>query len=196
MDTKALWGLVGARHVWIICGIGFGLGALGGLIQALGAAPAVDFRKEGWKRVLIGAVAAVAVLYVSEPTTAFELIGGSLVAGFAGQALLGVLEARTLLVQAKQRVVETEAKLERKNDEVVDTKKELHAKGEEARAAARERDVAVEAAHLLLGDEGGTEGAPLLVAGDLQSPPPRRASPRIEIARGMLRSIGRVDGVS
>lgn len=168
MDTPALWKLLGDGQLWIICGVGFALGALGGFIQAIGAEPPIELRKEWWKRVLIGAVAAVAVLYVNEPETAIELIGGSLVAGFAGQALLTALEARGRLATAEERIVETRRELHARADEIVDAKVEI-------KATTRERDTAVEAAHILLGDQAAVASAPA----------------RVDAARAMLGVIRR-----
>ncbi len=178
VTEPALWTPIGDWR--LTCAFGFGLGALGGFIQAIGASPAIA-PKEWWKRVVIGAVAAVAILYVNEPATAIELISGSLVAGFAGQALLTALEARVRLEAAEQKVDETQRALAAKVDEVDETKDALHARGEEVRLAARERDTAIEAANLLLGEPG------LPTAAEATRP----VIARIEAARGMLSAIRR-----
>ncbi|HUQ01653.1 MAG TPA: hypothetical protein VM261_04120 [Kofleriaceae bacterium] len=123
MDTNKLFELIGDGRLWAVCGVAFALGAAGGFIQSLAsAASKEELGREWWKRLLVGAIAAVAVMYVTAPSTAIELISGSIVAGYAGKALLDSLDARGRLAAAKDQIADT----------------------------TRERDTAVTAAHLLL----------------------------------------------
>lgn len=75
--------------------------------------PAVPLPGETYaRRFAVGAVAAVAVLYLTEPTTLVALVGGSLVAGYAGQAVLTALQARVVaaIAQAETREVKVDLK--------------------------------------------------------------------------------------
>jgi|GEM_PF-3689535 len=190
MDDPKLWSEIGNAHVWILCGICFGLGAIGGFIQAIGAEPPIKLREEWWKRLLVGGVAAVAVLYVTDPDRSYEIIAGSLVAGFAGQALLAALAARLLLDTAQKRTAEAKQELRVKAEEAGDAKQELRARVEEMRTTARDRDTAIEAATLLL-DEPVAMGGGALPSGGVAP-----ASARIAAARGMLSAIRRTGGVA
>lgn len=171
MDTNELWASIENWRLWAVCGTALGLGAIGGAIQAISSLPDwATARKQLLARMLVGAVAAVAVIYVSDPKTELAFVGGALVAGYAGQAILGALEARAKLAIAKE-VAATEVKLAIKTEEV--------------KTATRERDTAVAAADLVI------DGAPAALDG---SPPPLvpiAALARIEAARGMLRAVRR-----
>jgi hypothetical protein len=129
MESIALWDLLGEWQLWAVCAVSFALGALGGLLH-LGA---VKPPPEGdapppkptpwWRHVLVGGAAAVAVLYVATPETGIALVGGSIVAGYAGEAILAGLEARARLALAQQEVVETR----RDVHEAVDALEEVEA---------------------------------------------------------------------
>jgi len=60
-----------------------------------------------------GAIAAVAVLWLSAPSTAIAFIGGSLVAGYAGKAVLDALEAKVIagIAQREAKVAVEQARL-------------------------------------------------------------------------------------
>jgi hypothetical protein len=110
MDPEKLSASLGNGPLWLVIGAAFGLGALGAVLHrwssgpdtpqpgALVASPLVALVRDG----LTGAVASVAILYVTAPTTAIALIGGSLVAGYAGKAVLAGLEARVVASTAKR----------------------------------------------------------------------------------------------
>lgn len=113
MDITKLWGLIDDWRLWAVCGIAFGLGALGGVIRALTAEPPPDppppRRDPRWaaaRLFFVGGIAAVAVMYVTLPESAMALIGGSLVAGYAGKAILDALESRAKLAAATARADE------------------------------------------------------------------------------------------
>jgi len=110
----------------VVCLLAFALGAAGGLMHGGDRKPPDKRNRSGgespqmpdgesppapngesrpanwWRRALIGGVAAVAVLYLTNPTTGVALIGGSIAAGYAGQAVLAGLEARTIAALARQ----------------------------------------------------------------------------------------------
>src|SRR5689334_17702621 len=95
MDPSALSKLLGEWQLWVVCGVAFAFGAVGGVIN-LGSAP------EWWRRVVVGGIAAVAVLYITSPETGVALVGGSLAAGYAGQAVLNALQSKVELALTKE----------------------------------------------------------------------------------------------
>jgi hypothetical protein len=113
MESIALWDLLGEWQLWAVCAVSFALGALGGLLHLGAVKPAPEAETPPpkptpwWRHVLVGGAAAVAVLYVATPETGIALVGGSIVAGYAGEAILAGLESRAKLALAQQEVVET-----------------------------------------------------------------------------------------
>jgi hypothetical protein len=92
MDIDQLISALIDLHLWFVIAAAFGLGAIGALIHRSSQDPPPG---GGWVRdALTGGVAAVAILYVSKPTSGIALIGGSLVAGYAGKLVIAGLEAR------------------------------------------------------------------------------------------------------
>lgn len=95
------------------------LGAIGGSIpRRIGPSKQKDFdetventRAARVQRALVGAVAAAAVLFVTDIATPLQLICGSLVAGYAGNAVMESLEARLVAVLAEREVRATNARL-------------------------------------------------------------------------------------
>jgi hypothetical protein len=63
-------------------------------------ANAMATEPKGWARFLIGGVAAMAVLFVIDVATLVQLVCGSLVAGYAGIAVLEALESRFVAMVA------------------------------------------------------------------------------------------------
>lgn len=124
MDTdKLLEALVNLR-LWLVVVAAGALGAIGALVHRVSQAPPSTLpatrppRVPAWAySALVGGVAAIAVLYVSNPTTGIALIGGSLVAGYAGNSILAGLEARTTAALAVREAArnETAAKLARED---------------------------------------------------------------------------------
>lgn len=115
--------------VWVLIGVVAVFGALGGWAHKL-AAPAEDQRR--WSGfVVVGAVAALAVLFVFGPKDPVKLLALSIVAGYGGKAVLDALENKV-----KAAVAEAETK---------------HAKeqGQQAAVAARK---AIEAGRRLTGE--------------------------------------------
>jgi hypothetical protein len=83
------------------------LGALGSVAHAM--APSV--RAAGapapaptawWRQALVGAIAAMAMLWGITPETAIGFVSGSLLAGFAGRTVTGALEARLAATLAQE----------------------------------------------------------------------------------------------
>lgn len=105
MDPEKLSALLLDLHLWTVVLASFLLGMLGALLNAgEPAEPTSQQRSAGSKflDLLAGGVAAVAILYVTDPKTGVALIGGSLVAGYAGKAVLAALQARVLVAVAKK----------------------------------------------------------------------------------------------
>jgi|JI9StandDraft_1071089.scaffolds.fasta_scaffold54522_2 hypothetical protein len=113
MDVAKLWSEIAHDgHLWALCGVAMALGIVGGIAQAFASA---DGGRPGWRtllqRGLLGAVAAGAVLYVATPASGVALVSGSLVAGYAGQALLDALAARAKLQVTKEEAAEAKQQL-------------------------------------------------------------------------------------
>lgn len=127
MDPSELWESLSWQLV-AVCALSFVLGGIGGLMHLAGtgetpppppatgapagtAAPPVRLWIVGIRRFLVGGVAAVAILYITDPKTGIALIGGSIAAGYAGQAVLAGLEARVKAAVAVKDAAETRADL-------------------------------------------------------------------------------------
>lgn len=96
----------------VVCVLTFALGSLGGLLHGVGTSgtaaaaapgpgPTTPPAPSALRRALVGGVAAVAVLYITDPHSGVALIGGSVVAGYAGHAILAGLEARAVAALAQ-----------------------------------------------------------------------------------------------
>lgn len=83
------------------------LGFFGGLARVVKQATEASPPKLSvWPAIggaLVGAVAGVAAFYILTPTTSLRFISASLIAGYAGPALLDALEARFKLLSAEAR---------------------------------------------------------------------------------------------
>ncbi|MBL8625008.1 MAG: hypothetical protein JNK64_27105 [Myxococcales bacterium] len=113
MDVARLWKEIAHdSDLWALCGVAMALGIVGGIAQAFASA---DGGRPGWRtllqRGLLGAVAAGAVLYFAKPDSGGALVSGSLVAGYAGQALLDALAARARLKVEQQAAAAATAAL-------------------------------------------------------------------------------------
>jgi hypothetical protein len=102
VDPNKLWSELANGHLWLVLGSAAISGVIGSVLHPPisdppGAAtpPPPKPPSRGWAA-LSGAVAAVALLYVTQPDSGTALIGGSLVAGFAANAVLAGLQARVL----------------------------------------------------------------------------------------------------
>ncbi len=175
MDTNRLWALIEDWRLWAICGTALGLGTIGGAIQAISSLPWAEAKKVLPARMLVGAIAAVAAIYITEPKSDMAFIGGALVAGYAGQAILSALEARAMLTVAKT-VAATQQQLADKTVEVAKAERDRN----DAIALARERGALMQATDRILAD-------PTVVVADAALPP----LARIETARAMLGAIRR-----
>jgi hypothetical protein len=91
MDSGKTLDSLHSGSLWIGCLIGFGLGVVGALVHALSTDAKLD--KRLWRGLLAGGVAAVAVLSSTDPA-GIAFVGGSLVAGYAGKAILDGLGAK------------------------------------------------------------------------------------------------------
>jgi hypothetical protein len=94
MMTASVLGDLGDVDTWGVLLAAVALGGLGGLAQAFAAKDPMDAATSSWKVAIIGMVAAVGALWASSPSSAIELVGGSLLAGFFGRAVLAALQAR------------------------------------------------------------------------------------------------------
>lgn len=105
MDPDRLFELLENGHLWLVLGVALVFGAVGALIHR-GSTPsdtaAAERRLSVTADVLTGGIAAMAILYVSDPTSGVTLIGGSLVAGYAAKTVLAGLEARVTSVIAQR----------------------------------------------------------------------------------------------
>lgn len=104
MDPGTLWPALLDIHLWVIVVGVAALGALGAAIRPPEPGAVTEPRRK-WD-VLAGSVAAVAVLYATEPASASALIGGSLVAGFAASAVLGGLQAKLIAAVSTREAAE------------------------------------------------------------------------------------------
>jgi hypothetical protein len=108
MDPERLAALLLDRDLWMIVLASFALGLVGALLNSGEPYPPAEPPlppRSGWSKfldLLAGGIAAVAVLYLTNPETGVALIGGSLVAGYAGKAVLAALQARVLVAVAKK----------------------------------------------------------------------------------------------
>ena len=93
MNTDTLLSTLIDPKLWLLLGVTFSLGAVGALLHRTAQDPPPPGGGQA-RDALIGAVAAVAILYVTNPTSGVALIGGSLIAGYAGKLVLAGLEAR------------------------------------------------------------------------------------------------------
>lgn len=97
MDPDKLVGLLKDHDLWVVFGVAFGFGVLGALIHRWSVPPASSSTSpppELGADMLTGAIAAVAILYVTKPETAVALVCGALVAGYSAKTIMAGLEAR------------------------------------------------------------------------------------------------------
>lgn len=107
MNPEKLAALLMDGHLWLVVLASFGLGMTGALLNSdVSYSPEVPSQpaQNGWSKILdllAGGIAAVAVLYVSNPETGIALISGSLVGGYGGKAVLAALRARLVSAVAR-----------------------------------------------------------------------------------------------
>lgn len=97
MDPAKLVGLLKDHDLWVVFGVAFAFGALGALIHRWSAPPPSSSMSETpalGADILTGAIAAVAILYVTKPDTGVTLVCGALVAGYSAKTIMAGLEGR------------------------------------------------------------------------------------------------------
>jgi len=92
LDVVKLIDSIYSLKTWIVLIIVSIFGMLGGLSHKLTSSP--DDKTSLWGYIVVGAVASIAVLFVSQPADAVRLIALSIAAGYGGRAVLDALEAR------------------------------------------------------------------------------------------------------
>jgi hypothetical protein len=107
-------------QTWAVLGVAFGVGFVGGAahwVTGLGAPGDAGPKAPLWAEGLIGAVAAVAILFVLHPSDGVALVASSLVAGYAGRMVMSALEdkakaiiAQNELTKMQQVAVDNQAK--------------------------------------------------------------------------------------
>ncbi len=77
-------------------------------------------RADARRLIVIGGLASIGAMYIARPIDLIALVAGSLIAGWAGEAVLAALEARARLqiakqseAEAKQQLALTSSKLDR-----------------------------------------------------------------------------------
>jgi hypothetical protein len=145
VDLDKLVAILMDGHLWLVLGMAFVCGAVGALIHrgaVVGApgAPPLDppggdgaeprdnatpaRRPSRLNDALTGGIAAVAILYVTDPTTGIALVGGSLVAGYAAKTILDGLEARIVSSIAQRQAAESQHAASVSLREAVDSKRQ------------------------------------------------------------------------
>lgn len=119
-DPASLLDSLKAGQTWAVLGVAFGVGFVGGATHwatRLGTPGDAGPRPPLWAEGLIGAVAAVAILFVLRPSDGVALMASSLVAGYAGRAVMSALEdkakaivAQNELARMQQVAVDNQAK--------------------------------------------------------------------------------------
>jgi len=123
MDADKLVSSLSDLHLWTIITLGFVLGVIGAGVHVLATAEAgssnesLDKAKSSLRAVLAGGIAAVAVLWVTNPTSGIAFVGGSLVAGYAGKAVLDGLAAKlTATVAQREAALQREFAVQARRD--------------------------------------------------------------------------------
>jgi hypothetical protein len=116
MNVDQIAALLKDPMLWLILLLAFALGALGALTHRVAQPPTADpsaKRSSWWADSLIGGIAAIAMVYVSNAalTTGMAFVVGSLIAGYAGKAVLDGLEAKTTATIAERDASEKTADL-------------------------------------------------------------------------------------
>ncbi len=93
----------GRADTWTVLVVVLVFGALGGWAHRLGAPKEDKTRPVAY--VILGSVSALAALFAIVPTEPLKLVGLSVVAGYAGKAVLSALQARVEAAVAKAETV-------------------------------------------------------------------------------------------
>jgi hypothetical protein len=108
MKVDEIAALLKDPMLWLILVFAFALGALGALTHRVAQKPLTSDpptkSNAWWADSLVGGVAAIAMVYVSNAalTTGIAFVVGSLIAGYAGRAVLDGLEAKTVASNAQR----------------------------------------------------------------------------------------------
>ena len=89
-------------HLYFFFAIVAVAGALGGIAHKLSAAP--DDKTPWYSYVILGAIAALGVYYILSPVETIKIVALSLVAGYAGKAVLDALQAKALAAITQQKL--------------------------------------------------------------------------------------------
>ena len=118
MNANELWSSIGDLHVWGVVLVTGLAGAAGGLVHAASQNPAGLTDVPGapplkkWKQMLVGALAAVAVLYYAAPKPGIEWIAAALLGGYAGDAVMAALAARFTAALAQRTAEQANVRAE------------------------------------------------------------------------------------
>ncbi|HVV81464.1 MAG TPA: hypothetical protein VHE35_00245 [Kofleriaceae bacterium] len=118
VQVPALVDTIWTADTWKVVGAAALFGAIGGFTQAITSTdPAivkVDAQGKTTRvtaeivyRALVGMIAAVAILYIAKPGDGIALIASSVVAGYAGHALMDALAARAKLAVTQETLKDT-----------------------------------------------------------------------------------------
>jgi len=99
IDIVKLVGSIKSGDTWIVILSVAIAGIVGGLAHKLTSPPEDKTSLPGY--VVVGAVSALAVLFVFAPADAVRLVALSLAAGYGGKAILNALEARVVTALAR-----------------------------------------------------------------------------------------------
>jgi hypothetical protein len=108
MDTVDLINDLWTWQFFAKLGIALLCGMLGGLVPHADSPAQSPQRKVQLRQGFVGAIAAAAILFVADPHTPTQLVSGSLVAGYAGNAVLAGLSARITATLAERDLKEIE----------------------------------------------------------------------------------------
>jgi hypothetical protein len=95
---------LGRSYIWLVLLVVIACGALGGLANMF-ASPREE-RSSLASYLVVGSVAAIAILLIFTPTHVIKLIAVSVVAGYAGRALLNEVLAKVISMIAKSKGTE------------------------------------------------------------------------------------------
>ncbi|HEY1694679.1 MAG TPA: hypothetical protein VGG39_21055 [Polyangiaceae bacterium] len=96
-----------AGQTWVVLAVAFGVGFIGGTahwVTRLGTPGDAGPKAPLWAEGLIGAVAAVAILFVLRPSDGVALVASSLVAGYAGRMVMSALEDKAKAIVAQNEL--------------------------------------------------------------------------------------------
>lgn len=123
MDPNSALDLLGTPQLWIVLAVAFVLGAAGAALHRWSAPN--DDNPPLLRDILSGGIAAVAILYVTNPSSGVAFVGGALVAGYAAKAVLAALQARVVAAIATRELAERTREISESRREIDDTRRKL-----------------------------------------------------------------------